>query len=98
VGSEKTIDQKAEEHSLQFDNLIDRDWAKYSFRAGYSLAKSEDKEKIEKLKKALEFYCSMQGHQIYNPDYHDEIDVFYDDLDGIGYFGKLARQILKEIE
>jgi len=62
VGSEKTLEEKFNKYFRK--HVMDCDyteavggfnsiWLSASFRAGHELAKSEDKEKIEKLKKEL---------------------------------------------
>lgn len=45
--SDKSLEEKATEHSLQFDNPVDRDWAKYSFIAGYKIAKEEMESRLK---------------------------------------------------
>jgi hypothetical protein len=104
--SKKTIEEKFEEWFLATDvkinDELDYEATKKEmledFKSIYHLAQKENAEKIEKLKKTLSYYCSKQGNHIYNPDYHKDEDVFYCEEDQMGYFGALARKVLKEIE
>jgi len=72
----------------------------YGFMEGYLCAKEEDKEKIEKLKKVLSFYAKPSVWGTDTPCMETSIDPCDQEyLDAYGTRGgKLARQILKEIE
>lgn len=83
MGSEKTIEEKFEDYIK--DNSMKRMYMIDYLRAGYDIAKSEDKEKIEKLKKALSFYAkpSVWGKSM--PHCLDSLDAenvikVYDEL------------------
>lgn len=78
------------------------------FRDGYLLAKKEDEEKIEKLKKALEFYANDENwHVITIEDDSEDTTCLCtisikDNEERFSYEGmaggRLARKVLKEIE
>jgi hypothetical protein len=52
----------------------------------------------EKLKEALRFYADKSNpNSIFNPDYQDEIDCEFCEDTQFTHFGKLARQVLREI-
>ena len=56
------------------------------------------KEENKKLVEALKFYADKnRSNSIFNPDYHDEEDCDFHEDTQFTHFGKLARQVLKEI-
>jgi hypothetical protein len=52
----RPLEEKSQEHSLQFDNEVDRSWARYSYEAGYNLAQKESEEKIRLAIRHLEHH------------------------------------------
>ena len=55
-------------------------------------------EENKKLVEALKFYADKnKSNSIFNPDYHDEEDCDFHEDTQFTHFGKLARQVLKEI-
>jgi hypothetical protein len=92
----KTLEEKFQEHSLQFDNEVDRSWARYSYEAGYNLAQKESEEKIKKLREALEFYANTNN---WKSGFSLKVDdTKLTETNGLRRGGKLARKVLKEIE
>jgi hypothetical protein len=75
-----------------------------TFKAGYHLSQKENAEKIEKLKKALEFYADIKNwHTWKHPlmvliDGEDAESIEKSDCEYFDCGGRIARQILKEIE
>lgn len=86
-----------------FENARTR-WAKRDFEAGARWQAEQDKEKIEKLVKALEFYADYMN---YSADYETSQNGFsrrcilYSDIEerneATGLAGKKARQALEEL-
>lgn len=56
------------------------------------------KEENKKLVEALKFYADKnRSNSIFNPDYQDEEDCDFHEDTQFTHFGKLARQVLKDI-
>ena len=56
------------------------------------------KEENKKLVEALKFYANKDNPNfIFNPDYHNETDCDFCEDTQFTHFGKLARQVLKDI-
>ena len=56
------------------------------------------KEENKKLRDALKFYANKDNPNfIVNLDYHDETDCDFHEDTQLTHFGKLARQVLKEV-
>lgn len=68
------------------------------FEAGAKHGRSELKEENKKLRDSLKFYADKNNPNfIVNLDYHDETDCDFHEDTQFTHFGKLARQVLKEV-